>query len=159
MKLRAIGLKPTLWLAFGLGTGLVPRAPGTAGTLLGIPLVLMIDKVAVLWQVSIWILLFIVGCSICQHAANWLGEQDPGAVVWDEIVGYCIAMAFVPITPVTIVAAFVLFRWADIFKPWPISWIEKRTSGGLGIMLDDIAAGIITCCVIHALIKFQILLP
>ena len=157
-KLRTIGFKPSLWFAFGLGAGFVPRAPGTAGTLLGIPLVLLIDKVPVLWQVSIWIVLFVVGCVICQQAANWLGEQDPSAIVWDEIAGYCIAMAFVPVTPITIVAAFVLFRWLDIIKPWPISWIEKRTSGGFGIMLDDMLAGILTCGVIHVLITFRILI-
>ncbi len=157
MQLRNIGFRPSLWIALGLGTGLVPRAPGTVGTLLGIPLVLLIDQSPANWKIPIWVALFVFGCIICQRASTWLGDRDPAAVVWDEIFGYCVAMAFVPVMPLTIVAAFVLFRLADIIKPWPISWIDRQFSGGIGIMLDDLLAGILTCFVMHALLYFGVL--
>ena len=158
MNLRKIGPRPSLWIAFGLGTGLVPRAPGTVGTLLGIPLVIVIGQVpGALWQLVILAALFVFGCRVCQHAANWLDKKDPGAIVFDEVVGYCVAMALVPITPATLIVAFVLFRIADIFKPWPISWIDRKLSGGIGIMADDLVAGILVNLVIHVLIYIRFL--
>ena len=103
--------------------------------------------------------LFILGCVVCQMAADWLEEQDPGAVVWDEVVGYCVAMAFLPATLTTVVVAFILFRLADIVKPWPISWFERRIAGGTGIMVDDLLAGVLTNIVIHGMIYVGILTP
>ena len=158
MNLRKIGPRPSLWIAFGLGTGLVPRAPGTVGTLLGIPLVIVIGQVpGAAWQLVILVALFVFGCQVCQHAANWLDKKDPGAIVFDEIVGYCVAMALVPITPATMIVAFVLFRIADIFKPWPIAWIDRKVGGGIGIMADDLVAGILVNLVIHVLIYVHFL--
>lgn len=159
MKRLPIGYKPALWIAFGFGTGFVPKAPGTAGTLLGIPLAIMISQTSVVLQVVILVVLFVLGCVVCQMAADWLGEQDPGAVVWDEVVGYCVAIAFLPTTLTTVVAAFMLFRLADIVKPWPISWIERRIAGGTGIMVDDLLAGVLTNIVIHSMIFIGILTP
>ena len=159
LKRRPIGFKPALWIAFGFGTGFVPKAPGTAGTLLGIPLVIMISQTSIVLQVVILVVLFVLGCMVCQMAADWLGEQDPGAVVWDEVVGYCVAMAFLPATLTTVVVAFILFRLADIVKPWPISWFERRIAGGTGIMLDDLLAGVLTNIVIHGMIYVGILTP
>ncbi len=145
-------------MAFGFGAGFLPKAPGTAGTLLAVPLAYLISQAPDIVQAVILAALFALGCRVCQTAADWLGEKDPGAVVWDEIVGYCAAMAFLPFTLQTVAVSFVLFRLADIFKPWPISWLEKQVKGGIGIMLDDFMAGALTNIVIHGLIFAQILI-
>ncbi len=154
---RQVGFRPALWFAFGLGTGYVPKAPGTAGTLAAVPLVVFIVQVHAALQLVIWVTLFALGCWMCQIAADWLEERDPGAIVWDEIVGFCIAMAFVPVTLTTLAVGFVLFRFADIFKPWPISWLEKRVAGGLGIMLDDFLAGVMTNVILQFLIYWGLI--
>lgn len=155
LKIGDVGYRPVLWVAFGFGSGFVPKAPGTAGTLVAIPLVFLIAQLPVFLQIAVWVGIFVVGCFVCQIAADWLGESDPGAIVWDEIVGYCFAMALLPLSLQTVVVTFVLFRLADILKPWPISWLEKRVQGGLGIMLDDLIAGLLVNIVAHILIFFH----
>ena len=80
--------------------------------------------------------------SASASAAEQLGVHDHGGIVWDEFVGLWVAMAFLPVSPVSLVLGFSLFRFFDIVKPWPISWLDKNISGGLGIMIDDIAAGL-----------------
>lgn len=157
MKIADIGNRPFLWIAFGFGAGFVPKAPGTAGTLAAIPLVFLIARLPLPLQFLVWISFFVLGCIVCQRAADWLNEQDPGAIVWDEVVGYCFAMALLPLSLQTVVITFVLFRLADIFKPWPISWVEKRVKGGLGIMLDDLLAGLLVNIVAHGLVFFQLI--
>ncbi len=154
---RQIGCRPALWIAFGLGAGLVPKAPGTVGTVSAIPLIILLSQLPIGLQLVLWMAFFLLGCKICQMAADWLDEPDPAAVVWDEVTGFCIAMAFVPVTWLTLAVAFVLFRLADIFKPWPISWFDRRVIGGLGIMLDDVVAGIMTAIVVHVMIDAQLL--
>ena len=129
-------------LAFGFGSGLLPKAPGTMGTLAAIPLWLLLIQLPV---VSYWLAILIaavVGVYICGNAAKKLGVHDHGGIVWDEFVGLWIAMAFLPPTFGSIICGFVLFRLFDIVKPWPISWLDQKVSGGLGIMLDDIVAGV-----------------
>ena len=88
------------------------------------------------------IIAFIVGIWICQQSADWLGKEDPSAVVWDEIVGYLITMIAAPTGWFWVVIGFVLFRFFDILKPWPISLADREIHGGLGIMLDDVIAGV-----------------
>jgi phosphatidylglycerophosphatase A len=86
----------------------------------------------------------VAGVYICGVAADRLGVHDHGGIVWDEFVGLWVAMAALPVSWASIILGFGLFRLFDIFKPWPISWMDKNISGGLGIMLDDIAAGVAT---------------
>ena len=155
LKIGDVGYRPVLWVAFGFGSGFVPKAPGTAGTLVAIPLVILIAQLPLFLQIAVWVGTFFVGCFVCQIAADWLDESDPGAIVWDEIVGYCFAMALLPLSLQTVVVTFILFRLADILKPWPISWVEKRVRGGLGIMLDDLLAGLLVNIVAHVLIFYQ----
>jgi phosphatidylglycerophosphatase A len=88
------------------------------------------------------VLAAIIGISICGVAAERLGVHDHGGIVWDEFVGLWIAMAFLPPTYVSLALGFVLFRLFDIIKPWPISWLDKHVGGGLGIMIDDVVAGL-----------------
>ncbi len=139
--------KPVHLLAFGFGSGLLPRAPGTYGTLVGIPLYLLIQPLSWVIYTLIVTLAFVAGLWICQRAAEDLGVHDHSGIVWDEIVGYLAAMGFAPFGWVWIVIGFLLFRLFDILKPWPIKWIDRRVGGGLGIMLDDLMAGLYSAAV------------
>ncbi len=128
--------------ALGFGTGLVPRGPGTAGSLLGPPLVwcLGADGRAPWLAVIAGVLLFLVGIPICNAGTRLLGKKDPGQVVFDEIVAFFWVFLLTPVNWVTGIAGFVLFRIFDIAKPWPIRRFEQLP-GGLGVMADDAIAG------------------
>ncbi|MET0070467.1 MAG: phosphatidylglycerophosphatase A [Candidatus Thiodiazotropha sp.] len=143
--------KPTHLLAFGFGSGLLPKAPGTFGTLVGVPLYLLMQPLPLPLYILLVGLGFVAGLWLCQRAAEDLGVHDHSGIVWDEIVGYLAAMTFAPAGWIWIVIGFLLFRLFDIFKPWPIRWIDRRVKGGLGIMLDDLAAGIYSAGVISLL--------
>ncbi len=95
----------------------------------------------------------LLGIHISGYTAHALGEHDHGGIVWDEIIGYLIAMIAIPFTIHWMVAGFLLFRFFDIVKPWPIRWIDQKLSGGLGIMLDDVLAGIFALVVLHLLVQ------
>ena len=133
---------PVLLLAFGFGSGLSPKAPGTVGTIAAIPLWLLLVQLPQATYILVVVLAAIIGISICGVAADRLGVHDHGGIVWDEFVGLWIAMAFLPPTYVSLALGFVLFRLFDIIKPWPISWLDKHVGGGLGIMIDDVVAGL-----------------
>lgn len=143
--------KPVHLLAFGFGSGLLPKAPGTYGTLVGVALYLLIAPLSSLHYLLIVLLAFVAGVWICQRASDDLGVHDHSGIVWDEIVGYLAGMAFAPSGWVWVVVGFLLFRLFDILKPWPILWIDQRVQGGVGIMLDDLLAGIFTACAISLL--------
>lgn len=129
------------WIAFGFGSGLVRRAPGTAGTVAAIPLYLLLSLLAWPFYVGILVLLILVGIWACERAARDLGSKDPSAIVWDEWVGFLVTMVAAPSGWWWVFAGFLLFRLFDIWKPWPVSVADRRVSGGLGIMLDDLIAG------------------
>jgi phosphatidylglycerophosphatase A len=133
---------PILFLAFGFGSGLAKKAPGTFGTVAAIPMYCLFAQTD-LWMYSVLsVIVTVAGIWICGLAAEKLGEHDYGGIVWDEIAGLLITMWLVPFTWQTLTAGFVLFRLFDIIKPWPIRWIDQKVHGGLGIMLDDVLAGI-----------------
>ena len=151
--------KPKVWtnpihfLAFGFGSGLAPKAPGTFGTIAAIPVYLLISLLnSFTTYLVATALISIAGIWICGMTSKDLDVHDHPGIVWDEIAGYLITMILVPLTWYWILVGFILFRTFDILKPWPISWLDKKVSGGLGIMLDDIIAGI------FALILMQVLL-
>jgi phosphatidylglycerophosphatase A len=131
---------PAHFLALGFGAGLVPRAPGTVGTSIALPLYWAL---AGLPSAVYWLLVasgFVVGIWACARTAQALGEGDPGSVVWDEIIAFLTVLPFAPAGLAGALTAFVLFRLFDILKPFPIGWLERRLGGGLGIMLDDLLA-------------------
>lgn len=130
------------WIAFGFGSGLAPKAPGTFGTLMAIPLYLALSSLPAWLYLSVVALAFIVGVYVASIVTRELGIEDFSGVVWDEMVGYWLTMMFVPVHALWIIVGFLLFRFFDILKPFPIGWVEKRVSGGLGIMLDDILAAV-----------------
>ena len=150
LKKVALG-SPSGFLAFGFGSGLSPFAPGTAGTLVAIPFTFLLKS---LGTTGFWIalvLLFLSGVKLCTHVSQKLGVHDHGGIVWDEMVGYWLAVAFVPLDWQWLLAAFLLFRFFDIFKPWPIRQIDKKISGGFGIMVDDVVAGLFTLILLAVL--------
>jgi phosphatidylglycerophosphatase A len=138
-------------IAYGFGSGLAPRAPGTFGTLAAVPIYWMVSD----WSLAAYavLVLGLVGLGVwaCGRVARELGDADPGAIVWDEVVGYLVTMTALPVGWGWMLAGFVVFRLLDIGKPWPIRWLDQRVGGGWGIMLDDLAAGVIASLLLHAL--------
>ena len=144
---------PILFLAFGFGSGLAKKAPGTMGTLAAIPVYLLIFQTGFISYSLLTILAALVGIWICGIAAEKLDEHDFGGIVWDEIVGYLITMWLVPFSWQALVLGFILFRVFDILKPWPIKWVDQKVHGGLGIMLDDVLAAIFAGLLLFLAVK------
>lgn len=140
---------PMQFLAFGFGSGLSPKAPGTAGTLVAIPIYLLIADLGLLHYTLFIAVTSLLGIWICGVASRQLNVHDHPGIVWDEFVGYWITMWAVPADWTWIIAGFVAFRVFDIVKPWPISVLDRRVDGGLGIMVDDMLAGVMACITLH----------
>jgi phosphatidylglycerophosphatase A len=136
-------------LALGFGAGLSPRAPGTAGTVAAVPVYLAASTLPTAAYVALCGVLFLLGVWLCGRAARALGTHDDPAIVLDEILGFLVTMVALPASAGWIAAGFVLFRAFDILKPWPVSLLDRRVHGGLGIMLDDLAAGLMALAVLH----------
>ena len=149
--IRPIWRHPVYFLAFGFGSGAVPKAPGTAGTLVAVGIYLLLPPLSALVYGLLLLLTFAVGVYLCGKTAADLGVHDHGGIVWDEFVGYWITMFMAPAGWLWVLLGFGLFRLLDIVKPWPISWVDKELKGGLGIMLDDGLAGIMAALCIQAI--------
>jgi phosphatidylglycerophosphatase A len=132
---------PVHFLAFGLGSGTAPVAPGTFGTLAAIPFYLLLDQLSLPLYLLAVMLAFGVGVYLCERTSKDLGVHDHGGIVWDEFVGLWITMLVAPPGWGWLLVGFLLFRLFDIWKPFPIGWLDKHVHGGLGIMLDDAVAG------------------
>ena len=139
---RAFFKHPIHWLAMGFGTGLAPKAPGTFGTLATLPFILLTVSQNLMIKACILLLICLAGIWICGQSAKALGAHDHGSIVWEEIAGFYLTMLLVPVTWRTLLLGFVLFRFFDIIKPWPIKYLDQQVEGGLGIMLDDVIAGV-----------------
>ncbi len=139
---RQVLRDPVHILAFGLGTGLSPVAPGTAGSLLGVVLAWLTLDLGVPAQIGIALGMLAAGIWICGESAKRLGIHDHGGIVWDEIVGMYLVLIVTPFGLFPWILAFVLFRAFDIVKPWPIRDLDHRIKGGAGIMLDDLVAAL-----------------
>ena len=140
---------PFLLLALGFGSGLARRGPGTAGTVVGVGLYLLVASLPAAAVVAVTAVVVAAGIPRCGYAARRLGVHDDPGIVWDEIAGYLVTMLLLPFGLLWIVAGFVVFRILDIAKPWPIGWLDRRVGGGTGIMVDDILAGAVACLVLH----------
>lgn len=152
---RSVWTNPWHFLAFGFGTGAARRAPGTAGTLAAVPLYLLLQDLPLFAYLAVTAGLFAFGVWLCHITARDLSVHDHPGVVWDEIVGYLVAMSAAPSGWVWVVSGFFLFRAFDILKPWPVSWADRHVGGGVGIMLDDLLAGVyaaLAMAAIHGLI-------
>jgi len=135
---------PVVFLAMGLGSGLSPKAPGTAGTLLTIPLVYLLQQQTYLTYTLVTLFVLVTGSWVCGYAADKLKVHDHSGIVYDEVAGFLITMYMVPVGWLWMLAGFALFRFFDAVKPWPISWIDRNIGGGFGIMFDDVVAGLIS---------------
>ncbi|HEX6612746.1 MAG TPA: phosphatidylglycerophosphatase A [Rhodanobacteraceae bacterium] len=155
-QLRALLAHPAGWIACGFGSGLFPRAPGTMGSLVAlVPWWFALRELPVAWYVAVLVFAFALGVWACEVAGRRLGVDDHRALVWDEFVGQWIALCAVSgsslqRTAIFAIVGFVLFRLFDVWKPWPIRVADRRLHGGLGVMLDDVLAGI------YALIVMQV---
>ena len=148
LSLATLLRDPPLAVAFGFGLGLVPKAPGTAGTLLGVAAQFATQGLGLPLRAGIVLALFAFGVWVCDVAAKRLGVHDHQGIVFDEVVGYLIAMLAAPAGWTWALAGFVLFRLFDIWKPWPIRLADQRVKGGFGIMLDDALAGALAAVIL-----------
>jgi phosphatidylglycerophosphatase A len=145
---------PVVFLAFGFGSGLAPRAPGTAGTLAAIPFYLWFSQYPFPVYAGIVVALSVWGVWLCGAASSRLGVHDHPGIVWDEFAGYWLTMVAASGSWLSIVLGFLLFRLFDIWKPWPIRLVDKRMHGGLGIMLDDLLAAVPAAVLLYVLLQF-----
>ncbi len=148
----ALARNPAHLIAFGFGAGLSPRAPGTAGSLAGLaawPFLSLLPPFA--YGLTV-VALFFFGVWVTAVTERDIGVHDHPGIVWDEIVGMLVTLAFVPLDWRWPIAGFVLFRIFDIWKPFPIRWLNNRVPGGWGIMLDDLAAGFAAALCLQGLI-------
>ena len=144
---------PIHFTACGFGTGAAAYAPGTWGTLIGIPLYILMSSLS--WQVFILVTfgLFVFGVWLCDRTAKDFNVHDHPGIVWDEVVGFLVTMIAVPFEWHWILLGFLLFRLFDIWKPWPIKVIDKGVHGGMGIMLDDVLAGVFGLIIMHVVMR------
>jgi len=139
---RIVMKDPVHILAFGFGTGLAPVAPGTFGSLPGLLLFWLTVDFGLNVQIGVAVAIALAGIWICGESARRIGVHDHGGIVWDEIVGMYVTLLAAPLSVTGWVLAFILFRVMDIVKPWPIRDLDHSMRGGVGIMLDDLAAAL-----------------
>jgi phosphatidylglycerophosphatase A len=131
-----------IFLATGLFIGTVPFAPGTFGAIIGLPIVFFLSRLDLLLSVLLVLLFIFFAMGVASAAEKILNQKDPAKIVIDEIAGLMVAFAGLPFNLKTAVAGFILFRVFDILKPFPIRTVERRVGGGIGVVIDDVLAGI-----------------
>ncbi len=152
----SIWRNPIHFLAFGFGSGAMPVAPGTFGTLAAVPIYWLLQPLDLWIYLSVVLAVCIVGIWLCDVTSRDLGVHDHGGIVWDEIAGYLITMIAAPPGWQWMLLGFVLFRFFDILKPWPIGWVDRRVHGGLGIMLDDVIAAVFAWVILQGVVWFTL---
>ena len=138
-------------LATGFGLGLIPKAPGTFGSLLGIPVGVFLFHAPFPFSITFLILFSITSIFIIKEAEKQFSSHDPSAIVIDEIVGQAIPLAFIAPTMNNIILAFLFFRIFDIIKKGPVGYVDRKVGGALGVLLDDIVAGILALGVLKVI--------
>jgi phosphatidylglycerophosphatase A len=142
-------LNPVHFCSLGFGTGYSPKAPGTMGTLAGLLVYLLVQDLDLVYYLVMTLGFLVTGIFMCRYTTDALKVDDHPAIVWDEIVGYLITMCYAPAGWWWPLLGFVLFRIFDILKPWPINLADKQLKGGIGIMLDDVIAGIYSLAIMQ----------
>lgn len=148
---RADITHPAHLLALGFGAGLMKRAPGTWGSVVGGMLFAPLLLLPLGWYLLVLVATTVLGIYVCDKSARDWGVHDHGSIVWDEIVGMGIALILLPLTWQSVLLAFVAFRVFDIWKPWPVNVLDQKLKGGLGIMADDMAAGVLAAVAGYAI--------
>jgi len=140
------------FLATGTYTGYLPKMPGTIGTLWGIPLAYLSSRFDAGAQAAITVAVCLASVYIAGRECEASGEKDPSRIVIDEVAGYLVAFFLMPFTPFSVILIFILFRFFDILKPYPIGLIDRKVGGGTGVVLDDIVAGVYAGVLAHIMI-------
>lgn len=151
LRQRVSMRNPVHFLALGFGTGLIPLMPGTFGSLAAVPILYAMSFVTLEVFIAIAVFSFLVGIYLCGKTARDMKMHDHGSIVWDEVAGMIVTFIAIPINPLSLLLGFLLFRFFDILKPWPIRVFDKRVHGGFGIMIDDIVAGAMACACLHGI--------
>lgn len=133
---------PVYFIAFGFGSGLMPIAPGTWGTLAAFPVYLILTSYSIGWYLALTFAFFWLGVWVSEKVTQDLKVQDFSGIVWDEVVGYLLTMIAAPPGFIWMVIGFFLFRLFDIWKPFPIRLVDQHVKGGMGVMLDDVLAAV-----------------
>jgi phosphatidylglycerophosphatase A len=145
--------KSVMFLATGCYIGNISFAPGTFGSVLGLPLCFFLSKIKFSITVSLITILILCAIWIANEAEKILKTQDPGCIVIDEIAGIILTLFGLPFNMASVTVGFLIFRLLDIWKPYPIRFLENKFSGGIGIVLDDVAAGILSNLILRVFIK------
>ena len=143
---------PSHFLATGFGSGLLRPAPGTWGTLLaGVPVYLLLVQLSALYFWLAIAAVILLGCVVCEKTERDIGVHDHSAIVWDEVAGYLVTMCLMT-NPhwIWMLLGFILFRFFDIVKPFPVRQIDRAIGGGIGVMLDDVVAGVFALASLYA---------
>ena len=151
-NLKLLFQHPAYFFGLGFGSGLAKKAPGTLGTLMGLPLFWLIANYSFPTQLAVITALFVIGIYFCSATGKAIGVADHGGIVWDEIVAIMLVLTFTPMQWQWWLAAFLLFRLFDIWKPYPIRQCDARLKNGFGVMFDDLLAAV------YAIISLKIIL-
>jgi len=141
-----------VFLATGFYVGKIPFAPGTFGTILGLPLCFFLAGLKLPWAIGCTVILIVLAVWISNDAEKILQKKDPGCIVIDEIAGMAVTLVGLPFSLTTALIGFIIFRILDISKPFPIRALDKQVAGGVGIVLDDVVAGIFTNLLLRILV-------
>lgn len=145
IKFSSILAHPLIFVAFGFGSGLSPVAPGTIGTIVAFPIYWILSetmsKKIFLGMIFVF---FLIGIFCCDKAGKFSGEADHSGIVWDVIVAMLLILILVPQSYLSFITAFVIFRFFDITKPWPIYISDRKYKNGFGVVFDDLLAAIYT---------------
>lgn len=148
---KEVWRNPLYFIAFGFGSGAMPFAPGTFGTLMAIPFYLLLRLLPVTYYI-IFVILFIAFSSwLCDRISRVIHEHDHPGMCIDEFAGFFVTMINAPHGWSWIILGFLLFRLFDVWKPWPIRYIDEKVHGGFGMVLDDVVAGIFGMIIIQIL--------
>jgi len=146
---------PGVFLATWFGAGYLPKAPGTWGSVGALPFAWVLVEIGGLYALgAATLVVFVIGLWSSKVYMDKTGAHDPGAIVIDEVVGQWIVLLAAPLDVLPYAVAFVLFRFFDVLKPWPISWADRHIGGAMGVMVDDVLAGLAGLAVLYVLILY-----
>ncbi len=145
--------RAAMTIATGVFAGYWPLGPGTLGTAVALPFIWLVAGQSIAVQIAFAGALLAVGVWASSRAVGFLNREDAPQIVVDEVVGYLVTMIGIPFSVYWVVCGFLLFRFFDIFKPFPISVLDEKVKGGWGVMLDDLAAGIFANLVMHLMMR------